>query len=255
MDIRYDFSGRRFLITGASPTSTIGREIAHRLAESGASVTLVARNEGGLQEVKSSLPFSDRHVVSPYDLNDIEGIPEWMKGLAQANGAFDGLVHCAAVMSYSPLRSLSVADYEKSFRVNVGASLMLAKGFRQKGVHNNPGSIILLGSAAGMRGVKGRVLYASSKATQVAIVKTLSIELASDQIRINCIAPGVVEGPAAQSMFDMMTPEQNAAMQATHPLGYVKPFDVASAAAYLLSHEARIITGTVVAVDGGYTAL
>lgn len=255
MDLNFDFAGRRFLITGPSPHSTIGKVIAHKLAEAGASMTLVARGEAGLREIQASLPHPERHIVAPYDLNDLDGIPPWMKKLAETNGAFDGLVHCAALQNYSPIRTINAADFEATFRINVGASLLLARGFRQKGVYNKPGSFILVSSAAGLRGIKGRSLYAGSKATQVALTRTLSIELAADQIRVNCLAPGVVTGTAAEHMFNMMTPEQNASLLAAHPFGYANGTDVATAAAFLLSHEARVITGAVLTVDGGYSAL
>jgi len=254
MNARYDFSGRRFLVTGPSPQSSIGQSIAQVLAACGAAVTLVARNEGGLKKTLETMTHPERHHVAPFDLNDLDGIPPFLKKLAEANGPLDGLVHSASVQGFHPVRTITADDYEGVFRLNVGASLLLARGLRQKGVANKPASLVFIGSSAGLRGVKGRALYAGSKATQVAITKTLGIELASDKIRVNCIAPGVVRGYLAECMFERMSEEQNGALLAAHPLGYSEGSDVAAATAFLLSEDSRMITGTVMPVDGGYAA-
>jgi 3-oxoacyl-[acyl-carrier protein] reductase len=255
MSATYDFTGRRFLVTGPSPQSSIGQAIAQRLAVSGASVILVARNEAGLQETQATLANPERHIIAPFDLNDLDGIPPWMKKLAEQHGLLDGLVHSASVQGFHPVRAVTAGDFEGVFRLNVGASLMLARGLRQKDVSNKPAAIVYIGSGAGLRGVKGRSLYASSKATQVALTKTLGVELAGEKIRVNCIAPGVVNGYLAERMFERMSAEQNAALQAAHPLGYAEGADVAAAAAFLLSEESRMITGITLAVDGGYSAM
>lgn len=254
MNAKYDFSGKRFLVTGPSPQSSIGQAIALRLAEAGASVIMVARNEAGLRETQALMANPDSHIIAPFDLNDLDGIPPWMKKLAEAHGPISGVVHCASHQGFHPVRSLTAADFEKVYRLNVGASLMLARGFRQRDVATRPGSIVYISSAAGLRGIKGRSLYASSKATQVALTHTLALELAADQIRVNCVAPGVVQGFLAERMFERLSDEQNAALRAAHPLGYAEGKDVAAAVAFLFSDESRLITGTVMPVDGGYAA-
>jgi NAD(P)-dependent dehydrogenase (short-subunit alcohol dehydrogenase family) len=254
MSAVYDFSEQRFLVTGPSPTSSIGQGIAQRLAASGASVILVARNEKGLRETLETMDHRERHVVAPLDLNDLDTIPPWVRQLAEKHGPLNGLVHCASVQGYSPLRGLTAADFEKSFRLNVGASLMLARGLRQKDVHVKPASIVFIASAAGLRGIKGRSLYAGSKATQVAIARTLAIELADEKIRVNCVAPGVIHGHLADMMFERISEEQSKALHAAHPLGIGEGSDVAAAALFLLSNESRLVTGITLPVDGGYSA-
>jgi NAD(P)-dependent dehydrogenase (short-subunit alcohol dehydrogenase family) len=251
----YDFSGKRFLVTGPSPQSSIGQAIAQRLAASGASVILVARGEDGLKKTLATLAHPKRHVVAPFDLNDLDGIPPWMKKIAEEYGPLDGLVHSASAQGFHPVRAITAEDYEDVFRINVGASLMLARGLRQKTVANRPASLVYIGSSAGLRGVKGRALYAGSKATQIAMTKTLGIELAAEKIRVNCVAPGVVNGYLAECMFERMSAENKAALLAAHPLGYGEGTDVAAATAFLLSDEARMVTGATLPVDGGYSAL
>lgn len=254
MTVNYDFAGKSFLVTGPSPQSSIGQSIAQRLAQSGAKIILVARGEEGLRTTQATMANPERHVVAPFDLNDLDGIPPWMKKLAEVHGPLSGVVHCASHQGFHPIRMMNAADFEKVFRLNVGASLMLARGLRQKDVHVKPASLIFIGSTAGLRGIKGRSLYAGSKATQIAITKTLGIELAADHIRVNCIAPCVVRGHLADRMFERLSPEQNELLSSQHPMGYAQGSDVADAAMFLLSDNARIVTGTVLPVDGGYSA-
>src|SRR5262249_20150624 len=160
----------------------------------------------------------------------------------------------ASAQGFHPVRGLTTADYEKVFRINVGASLMLARGLRQKEAAAKPASLIYIASGAGLRGTKGRSLYASSKATQIAMTKTLALELASENIRVNCIAPGIVQSYLAGLMFERISEEQSKALRDAHPLGYAEGSDVAAAALFLLSDEARMITGVTLPVDGGYSA-
>jgi NAD(P)-dependent dehydrogenase (short-subunit alcohol dehydrogenase family) len=254
MSATYDFTGKRFLVTGPSPASTIGQAIAQRLAASGASVILVARGEAGLRETLATMEHPERHVVAPYDLANMDGIPPFMKKLAETHGPINGAVHSASVQGYSPVRIITQASFDETFHVNVGACLMLARGLRQKDVCAKPAAIVYVASAAGLRGIKGRSLYAGSKATEIALTKTLGLELATDDIRVNCIAPGVVKGKMADMMFDAIPPEQGEALRVGHPLGFPDGADVAAAAAFLLSDEARMITGITLPVDGGYSA-
>lgn len=254
MTTKYDFLGQRFIVTGPSPQSSIGQSIAQKLAEAGASVILVARGEEGLKATQATMANPERHIISTFDLNNLDEIPVWMKGLAEKHGPISGVVHSASHQGFHPIRMINAADFEKVFRLNVGASLLLARGLRQKGVATKPASLVFIGSGAGLRGIKGRSLYAGSKATQIAITKTLGIELAADNIRVNCIAPGVVQGFLADRMFERLSDEQNAAVRAAHPLGFAEGSDVAAAAAFLLSDQSRMITGTVMPVDGGYAA-
>jgi NAD(P)-dependent dehydrogenase (short-subunit alcohol dehydrogenase family) len=254
MTTTHDFTGKRFIVTGPSPQSSIGQAIAQKLAAAGAAVILVARGESGLRETQATLANPERHSVAPFDLNDLDGIPPFVKQLAETHGPISGLVHSASHQGFHPVRTVTAADFEKVFRLNVGASLMLAKGLRQRGVAAKPASLVFIVSAAGLRGIKGRSLYASSKATQVALARTLGIELAGDHIRVNCVAPGVVKGFLADRMFERLSEEQNTALLAQHPLGYAEGGDVAAAVAFLMSDDARMITGTVMPVDGGYSA-
>jgi NAD(P)-dependent dehydrogenase (short-subunit alcohol dehydrogenase family) len=246
-----DLTGQTILVTGAS--SGIGRETARLISQLGARVVLVGRNEERLAETLRSLDGGG-HRVEPLDLTLVDEIPRWLKNISASSGPLHGLVHSAGIHKLRPLRVLSAKTAEDILRINVGAAIGLAKGFLQKGVCVPPGSIVFLSSVAGLTGQSGMAAYAASKGAIVALTRALAVELAGESIRVNCVAPGVVATEMGQSLLGMLTPEQSAALEAMHLLGFGSARDVSYAIAFLLAETARWITGTVLVVDGGYTA-
>jgi NAD(P)-dependent dehydrogenase (short-subunit alcohol dehydrogenase family) len=243
--------GRRVLVTGAS--SGIGRATAVLLSELGASVVLVGRNEERLAETASQLKGSG-HQLASFDLAETDAIPAWVKKLTEQGGSLDGLAHCAGLQLTYPLRATTWNHVEELMRLNVGAALALARGLRQKGANTGSGSVVLLSSAAGLVGEPARAAYSASKAAVVGLSRSLAVELARENIRVNCVAPGVVETPMWEETKRSLTPEQAEEIAKKHPLGVGQPRDVASAIAFLLSDAGRWITGTTLVVDGGFIA-
>jgi 3-oxoacyl-[acyl-carrier protein] reductase len=247
-----DLTGRRILVTGAS--SGIGRETSILLSRLGANLVLVARRADALAETERLLEGNGHRSV-PYDLTATDGIPAWMKTLAAGGGCLNGLVHSAGIHLTRPLRVLTQAHLDEVMRVNVGAAVALAKGFRQKGVVGEKGgSMVLLSSVMGLVGQPGVSIYAASKGALIALCRSLALELAREQIRLNCVSPGQVHTEMAQRQRETLTPEQSAAIEAMHPLGIGRALDVAYAIAFLLADTGRWITGSTLVVDGGYTA-
>lgn len=247
----FQLEDRTFLVTGAS--SGIGREIAILLSQMGARVILVARNEERLAATRMALS-GDGHVTCAFDLNDYEKIPAWLAGLTKEHGSLDGLVHSAGLHIGVPLKVLEPAPVEQLWRVNVTASVWLAKGYRQRGVNRAGGSMVFLASVAGLVGQPVLSVYSASKGAIVALTRSLAMELAREKIRVNCVAPSVVFGEMSEQFNKGLTEEQVAAIEREHPLGFGEPRDVACAVAYLLGPAARWVTGTTLVVDGGYTA-
>lgn len=246
-----DMTGRTVLVTGAS--SGLGRGIAEMLAKLGSKVILVARDKERLKSAKDTLEGTG-HMAVAFDLAMVEAIPAWMRELAQAHGPLHGLVHSAGLLPTKPLRMQSAMDWENALRLNVSAGAALAKGFRQKEVNAGAGSLVYMSSVMGLTGQSGQVLYSATKGALVAMVRSMAIELARENIRVNCVAPAMVAAGMTDKYRQNVLPEVFEHMVGLHPLGLGKPEDVAYATAFLLADTARWITGTTLVVDGGYTA-
>jgi len=246
-----DLSGRTVLVTGGS--SGIGRETAIVLAELGARVVVTARRIHELEATIERLPSGD-HAVEPFDMTDLEAIAGWFKSLASRYGPFHGVMHAAGLRKTIGLRGLSVEVLHQTFRLNLDSAVMLAKAFRQKGCVNPIGSLVFVSSVSGIVGAPATAAYAASKAALIGLAKSLAIELAVEGIRVNCIAPGVVESEMTDEIRRTLSDEQFAVIVAQHPLGLGTTRDVAYAAAYLLSDAARWMTGHTLVLDGGFSA-
>lgn len=246
-----DLSERIILVTGAS--SGIGRSTSVLLSRLGAKLVLVGRDTERLRETAGQLDGAT-HRLEVFDLERVDAILDWMRDLAQEGGQLSGLVHCAGVHLARPLRFLDVNAFDKVMRVNFVSGVQLVKAFRQKGVHASPGSVVLLSSVMALVGQAGVSAYCASKGALTATARSLALELATEGIRVNCVAPGMVESEMTAQLERSLTEEQFATIQAMHPLGIGHPDDVAYAIAFLLGDTGRWITGTTLVVDGGYTA-
>ena len=185
-----DLSGRTLLVTGAS--SGIGREVAILFSALGARVILSGRNEERLRETLDRMSPGE-HVPVPFDLSLVDQIVPWIKTLAAQNGPLDGFVHAAGKQSTMPLRGLTPSSLDNLLRTNLSSALMLARGFCQKGCHRPGGSIVFLASVMALAGKPGLTAYSASKAALTGVTRSLALELAPEQIRVNCIAPAFVQ--------------------------------------------------------------
>jgi len=246
-----DLTGRRIVVTGAS--SGIGQACAILLSELGARVTIHGRDAVRLAATLAKL-HGDGHCVAPFDFSGLDAIPDWLLAEAQRDGAFHGLVHCAGLTSYEPLRSQTATQIEALLRVNTVAALQLAKGFRHRKVHAEKASLVFISSVASLAGMSALSAYTASKGAINAVTRALAIELVREGIRVNCVCPGLVKSGMIEVTERSFSPEQLAEMEKSYPLGLGLPEDVAHAVAFLLADTARWITGTALAVDGGYSS-
>jgi NAD(P)-dependent dehydrogenase (short-subunit alcohol dehydrogenase family) len=243
---------QRILVTGAA--SGIGRAACALLGQLGARVVAVDLDEAGLGTLAAELP-GEGHVSACVDLTDLDAIAPRMADIALAGGPLSGVVHAAGLACVQPLRLLTPAMYRKVLLLNTEAALALARGFQRKGVAEaRGGSIVFISSVMAMAGAGGAAAYSMSKAALHGLARSLAIELAPARIRVNCIAPGFVATPMFERMAAGWDPAQRAQVEAAHPLGLGRPDDVANGIAFLLADTGRWITGSVLTVDGGYTA-
>lgn len=248
---RQSLSGMNLVVTGAS--SGIGRSIALAASQRGARVALVARREPELQAVFGELA-GDGHLIVTADVVDFDRVPAMISGIAERMGALNALVHAAGVHAVSPLRAVTPKQVSRLLEANVTSGIMLTKAFRRPSIRAEEASIVLLSSAIGAVGASGVSAYAASKAAVASTAQSLALELARERIRVNAIAAGVVTTPLTDELRATVGTDAWRRIEDAHPLGLGSPDDIANAALFLASPEARWITGAVIPVDGGYTA-
>lgn len=246
-----DFSEKAILITGAG--SGIGKATALYLSSIGAKLLLLDINEESLQETLTSC--NEKCDFLTIDLSDIHTIKTILSDKLKKFGALDGIVHIAGLPYVSPLKTLSIDTVEKVLKVNTVAALELAKVFTKHKMYKteNP-SIVLISSVYGLVGSAANVAYAMSKSALHGITKSLAIELASKKIRVNCVAPGFIKTQMLDDVSGSFDSDYNNRLNMLHPLGLGDAEDIAYSITYLLSDMSKWVTGTILSVDGGFTA-
>lgn len=234
------------LITGA--TSGIGLDLAIRLSGN-RNLILVGRDEQKLDEFvrQSGGPHKVLKLVCDLD-TDRRQVSARLTGLIQQNDLqIDALVHCAGTSKVMPIRQADTESINTIFNVNILSVLELIRPLVKKENKGALRHILFISSLASIRGEKGNAVYAASKGALNALAVTLAKELAP-KVRVNSISPGTVETPMTQ---DFLETEAGAAHLATYPLGVGHPEDITCLACFLLSDEARWITGQNIVIDGG----
>lgn len=243
--------GRCYMVTGAA--SGIGRATALLLSEMGAKVLLADINADNLLKVKAECNGEAEILV--IDLMDADNIKTLVKEKVSTFGKLHGFVHCAGIPYVAPLKVVNAEKSERVYKLNTYAAIELAKVCSNKQVYTGEhGSFVLISSVYGLVGSAANVGYAMSKGAIVAITKSLAMELVGSGIRVNCVAPGFIKTPMADKVDGMMSADYDARLDALHPMGLGKAEDVANSILFLLSDMSSWITGTVLNVDGGFTA-
>ncbi len=246
-------NGRHILITGAS--SGIGKACSVLFASRGASLCLLGRDQGRLQETLSLTSDPQNHSSVSVDLTDYKLVEDAVRSIVKEKGPISGIVNCAGISTTLPLNATTIEKMEHFIRTNVIGPISLTKQVLKPGnFAPEGGSIVFLSSVMGVTGEKGKTLYSLTKGALISSVRSLAIELASKKIRVNAVSPGVVNSPMSRNAVYSRDDEALDKIRLLHPLGLGEPDDVANACMFLISDASKWITGTNVIVDGGYLA-
>jgi NAD(P)-dependent dehydrogenase (short-subunit alcohol dehydrogenase family) len=234
----------KFLIYGGA--GGIGSALARRLNAAGAGLHLVGRNEAKLASVADELKAG-------YTVGDVTDPELFPRVAEEAGGQLDGLVYAAGTVNLRGFQRLGPADYLHDFSVNaLGAALAVNASL--KALKKSGGaSVVLFSSVAAVRGFSFHASMGMAKGAVSGLTLSLAAELAP-QIRVNAIAPSLVETPLTEQL--LQNERVAADIAAMHPMKRLgTPDEIAALAAYLLSPEAGWMTGQVLSVDGGRSSL
>ncbi len=240
---KFSLHNHTILITGAS--AGIGRACAIEASNLGAHCILTGRNEDALKETaKLCVNTTDIFVC---DLKEIEAI----KNLVGKIATLDGVVHCAGITYPRPIKFLKPEHIKEVFDINYNAPVLLTAQLLQTQKMNNGAAFVFISSISSRHPYFGGATYVSSKAAIEAFSRTLAIEIAPKQMRSNVLLPALVHTKMLEDTKLATGEDKFSEYEKMHPLGFGQPEDVANAACFLLTNEAKWITGSELKMDGG----
>ena len=238
----FSLEGKTVFVTGAS--SGIGKGIAITCAKMGARVVLNGRCERRLKETASQM--GEGHIILPKDLTTFDSISELVNELPLLNG----VVHCAGINELTPAKQITEADVDRIMNINFKAPVLLQAEVLKQRKLARKASIVFIASIGSETPIIGNSLYSASKGAIISYSRSLMLELAPRQIRVNCISPGMIWTNLIEG--DAITMEQLKEDEKKYPLQrYGQPSDVAGLAVYLLSDASEWMTGSNVRLSGG----
>lgn len=238
------------ILTGA--TSGIGFEALKQLVKNNHTVFAVGRD---FSKIDSFIQDNENQIKKYiFDFVNVKDVEKLFLDFEIDGKKFDGLIHCAGVEETIPLSMYTPDKIKLIYDVNVFAGIELLRHFTKKKYSNDGASIVFLSSVMGVLGQPGKIGYCSTKSAVLGMVKSGALEFAKRKIRVNAVSPGIIDTPMTQKIFNQVAPENVAQIINMHPLGIGDVKDVVPAILFLISKEARWITGQNIIIDGGYSA-
>jgi len=249
----FDLTGRRALVTGAS--RGIGREIALAYARAGADVAVLARNAELLEGVAGEIrALGRRAVVATADVLDADATRAATAEAIEALGGLDILVNNAGGNSFStPIASMRMSGWEKTMRLNLDSIVHITQ-VSLPSLGEGGGSIINVSSVAGLRGAPTMAHYGAAKAALISLTQSLAVETAWMGVRVNALVPGWIETDLTDFLRASDDAER-AALSRVPMQRWGRVEEIAEPAVFLASDAASFMTGQVLVVDGGLSAM
>lgn len=250
----YDLSGKNAVVTGAS--RGIGEAIARTLAENGARVALIARNTEALDKIAKDLPNDP--VVLHADLGSPEGWKPLAEAILEQLGPVDILVNNAGVSVHEPAGKVTEENLDATLTINVRNLILLTDALTDS-LKSRKGNIVNISSVSASTGSIGQIAYSASKGAVNSMTRNMSIDLGRSGVRVNAVAPGVIDDGMWKTAFESGAVDREKTMER---IGKVVPLEgrwgsaqnIADAVTFLASDKADYITGQVLRVDGGILA-
>ncbi|MFE6609693.1 SDR family NAD(P)-dependent oxidoreductase [Amycolatopsis sp. NPDC057786] len=235
--------GKVALVTGG--TRGIGLATARALAEAGATVVLTGRDEAKAKEAAAVAGAASGLAL---DVTDAKAVSTLVRGVAKEHGKLDIVVANAGIMEDALLGMIREELVDTTLSTNVAGTLHTVQAAARAMMRKKTGSIVVLASIVGEHGSAGQTVYAASKAAVANIARSAAKELGRSGIRVNAVAPGVID----TDLTSGLTEDAKAENIGKTPLGRLgTPEDVANAIRFLVSDDASFITGQVLGIDGG----
>ncbi|HWK66707.1 MAG TPA: SDR family oxidoreductase [Rhizobiaceae bacterium] len=251
-DPMFDVRGKVALITGGS--RGIGRATALQLAASGAKVVVSSRKQAACDEVVRQIETAGGEAIAiACHVGDRAGLEQMVAAVEEKWGGVDILVCNAATNPvYGSITKLSDEAFAKIMTVNVQSTIWLCNLVLPRMAERGGGTVIMMSSIAALRGTATIGTYGMSKAAEAALARNLAVEWGAQKIRVNAIAPGVVDTDFARELVN--DPVRRAQMESRTPLRrFGKPEDIAGIVHFLACPASAYITGQVIVADGGET--
>lgn len=242
----FELTGKVAVVTGAS--RGIGRAIAERFAQQGATVVAIARGDNAAGTVAAITERGGRAEVMGVDVTNREALEKVPAAVVERHGRLDILVSNAGITRDQLLMRMKRDDWDAVLETNLTAAFTLTQAAMRPMIRQRGGRIIAISSVVGQAGNAGQANYAASKAGLIGFAKALAREVASRSITVNVIAPGLIDTDMTRAISE----QSHGDWASQIPLGRLGTVDdVAAAACFLASDEAAYITGHVIAVNGG----
>jgi len=242
----FDLSGKVAIVTGAS--RGIGRAVATMLAGRGAHVVAAARADNAAGTVAAIQEAGGRAEAASVDITDGGAVEAMVAGALERHGRIDILVNNAGIARDQLLLRMKREDWDQVIATNLTAAYVCAQAVLRPMIKQRSGRIVSISSVVGQTGNAGQANYAASKAGLIGFSRALAREVASRNITVNVVAPGLIDTDMTRALTDKAQGDWAAQI----PLGRLgETTDVAAAVCFLASDEASYITGQVLAVNGG----